>query len=249
MVLTVFGFPPILNARVSLPGSGDGGLGTGHWQEEIRGSGQKAAGKAEEGCEEPGSPRGAHCGRNAASLSARSRVCGESGKMRGGPLSPRGPSRLFGDGEGSETLRRGRQASCRAECRCFSFFPAAVEDVPLAPGSPVLSRSFRCGCSRSRRDRIGSRTYLSALTPRVLRPCLALSRGLGALPVPSGRRRGPRNSRTSHPRTVPLSARCGGGTSRPPNVQRVKFGDNVYPAKCFLFPLLIFNVLASTLGT
>lgn len=91
----------------------------------------------------------------------------------GGPLLPRGPSRLFGDGESSETLRRGRQASCRAESRCFSFFPAAVEDVPDAPGSPVVPRSFRCGCSRSRRDRPGSGTHPLPLTPRVLRPRLA----------------------------------------------------------------------------
>lgn len=47
---------------------------------------------------------------------------------------------------------------------------------------------------------------------------------------------------------------CRGGaapasTLPPPAFNTGKFGDSVYSDKCFLFPLLIFNVLASTLGT
>lgn len=182
-------FPPVPAARGSQPSSEDGGaagLGAGQWQEELRGSGKEAAGKAEEGCEEPGSPRGAQCGRSAASR----RVCGGRGKMRGAPLPPRGPSRLFGDGEGSETLRRGRQASCRPESRCSSFFPAAVEDVPLALGGPVVPRSFRCGCSRSRRDRPGSGPHPAPPRPSPPPRSVPRARGSARPPPAAGGARG-----------------------------------------------------------
>lgn len=145
-------------------------------------------------------------------------------------------------GDGGLTPGRGPRPSPRpSPSILFSFTsPPALPSRLPGGGEPCYSLLRISG------GRLGSRRSAAPAVPIFATTAVREDRGSPRLGPAS--RPGPAREAAGRYRGGARVAAVPASTLRPPGFHTAKLGARVYPAKCFLFPLLIFNVLASPLG-